>query len=89
MWSFIFGGHNGRHELHAGREKSRPFVFSGKVSDKAGEEHYIVDTTGHFLSERGICQDGVREGYLIYSGYARINGVVRHTYYLTDPPLME
>ena len=81
-----YGG--GRFHGVAG-EESPAFAFPDKVSDKGGEEHYIVDHTGHFLSDRKTVNEGIAEGHLKYSGYQRINGKVRHIYYLVDPPLME
>lgn len=73
----MFGG---EHTPRNAGDNSPAFAFPKNISEKNGEEHYIVDHTGHFLSDRETVDEGMREGYLVYGGHARIAGKVRHIY---------
>ena len=87
--SFLCGRHTGRKREFASVSENEALVsFPDRVRDKLGEEHYIVDHSGHFLSTADIVNQGMDEGYLTYSGYHRLNGIIRHTY-IFHGPLME
>ena len=80
MWGFIFGGNAGHAAQRIAGEKSPAFPIPDKISEKIGEKHFIVDTQGHFETTRKIADEGIREGYLKYESYCRVNGYIHHLY---------